>query len=100
MKHHVIKSSPEEDRTKSRVLSWDLEDLSIQQRFFHLAKAYFDSSITLFGAMIADSQPARFSHAQAAMHLFLQGLEQFLKGALLQAGQKPGNTHDLARLHR
>ncbi len=85
---------------KAKILSWDLEDLSIQQKYFHLAKAYLDSSITLFGMMITDSQLATFSHAQAAAHLFEQGLELFLKGALRQAGRNPGNTHDLAGLHR
>ena len=99
MKHQVIKSSREEDRTESCVFSWDLEDLGIPQKYFHLAKAYLDSSITLFGAMIADSQPTTFSHAQAAALLFEQGLELFLKGALWQAGRNPGNTHDLAGLH-
>jgi HEPN domain-containing protein len=100
MKHQVIKSSRKEDRTESDVFSWDLEDLGIPQKYFHMAKAYLDSSKTLFCAMIADSQPATFSHAQAATLLFEHGLELFLKGTLWQAGRNPGNTHDLAGLRR
>jgi len=87
-------------KTHSNVFSWDLEDLSPSERFFHLAQAYIDSSRHLFRSLIDHSLvPATHSHAQAAAFLFQHSIELFLKGAIIQAGKKPANTHHLEQLH-
>jgi hypothetical protein len=87
-------------KTRSDVFSWDLEDLSPSERFFHLAQAYVDSSRHLFKSLIDHSLvPATYSHAQAAAFLFEHSIELFLKGAIIQAGKGPAKTHYLEQLH-
>ncbi len=81
------------------VFSWDLEDLSRPEKFFHLAQAYIDSSLYLFKGLAEKQLPVSYSHTQAAAFLFNHSLELFLKGAISQAGKDPKTTHNLESLH-
>lgn len=81
------------------ITSWQLDNLSLPGRFFHLAQAYLECSHYLFESLIDKSMRATFSHVQVAGFLFEHSLELFLKGAITQAGSKRTNTHDLNQLY-
>ena len=81
------------------LFSWDYETAHLSEDWFLMAHAYADASVTLFESMANKSLPETFHHGKVAAAVFIQGLELFLKGALVQAGEKkPKNTHELAGL--
>src|SRR5208282_4923997 len=83
--------------TRMSLYSWDYETDHPAEQWFLMAHAYADASVTLFESMAKKQFPKTFHHAKVAAAAFVQGLELFLKGALVQAGEKkPPKTHILA----
>jgi HEPN domain-containing protein len=76
--------------------SWDYEADHPADEWLWMAHAYADVSVALFEGMEAGSLPMQFHHAKVAAAAFDQGLELFLKGALVLAGDDPPVSHRLA----
>jgi hypothetical protein len=77
------------------LFSWDYEADHPADEWFWMAHAYADASVALFESMTASQLPRTFHHAKVAAAAFDQGLELFLKGALVQAGERPPVTHSM-----
>jgi hypothetical protein len=80
------------------LFSWDYESDHPADEWFRLAHAYADASVALFESIEASQLPQTFHHAKVAAAMFDQGLELFLKAALVLAGEQPVATHKMAAL--
>jgi HEPN domain-containing protein len=100
MIHQIIKVDNDIEKLESHLYSWDLEDLTLAERFFDLAKAYLACSSHLFKSFLNEAlTPINYSHSQVAAFLFEHSIELFLKGAIIQAGKKLTNTHYSEQLY-
>lgn len=77
------------------LFSWDYESEHPADDWFWTAQAYADSSVALFEALESGKVPRTFHHAKVAAAALEHGLELFLKGGLVLAGEKPARTHRL-----
>lgn len=75
--------------------SWDYEANHPADEWFRTAHAYADASVTLFEDIAAGRLARTFHHSKVGAAAFEHGLELFLKGALVLAGERPGRTHNL-----
>jgi len=81
------------------VFSWDYEDLSEADRWFLMARAYFDCSYYLFSQMVQEKFDRNYHRALAAVSLFDHSVELFLKAAVVQAGKTIVPSHNLQQLY-
>jgi HEPN domain-containing protein len=63
--------------------------------WFRMAHAYGDAAVALFEDISAARIPQTYHHAMVAAAAFEHALELFLKSALVLAGKRPKNTHNL-----
>jgi len=82
------------------VFSWDYEDLSEADRWFFMARAYFDCSYYLFAQMVQECFDRNYHRALVAVFLFEHSVELFLEAAVIQAGRTNVPSHDLEKLYR
>lgn len=79
--------------------SIEFRSMSAWERFFWLSRTYVEASACLLRAMLEDDFSQQYSSSRVVIHLARQGLELFLKGALLAGTSRdslPG--HNLAKL--
>lgn len=79
--------------------SIEFQGMRIWERCFWLSRAYIEASACLVGSMLKDDFSCQYSSSRVVIHLARQGVELFLKGALLIGTERsslPG--HNLARL--
>lgn len=81
-----------------RLYSWDFQSTCPADGYFRLAHAFADSAVALFVGMTAGGTPSTYHHAKVAAALLDHGLELFLKGALVLAGQRPPRTHKMSQI--
>lgn len=77
--------------------SREFEGMSISRRCFWLSRAYIEASACLCEAMLDDEFSSQYSSSRVIVHLTRQGLEPFLKGAILRrtrATSKSGHNLD------
>jgi len=82
------------------VFSWDYEDLGEADRWFLMARAYFDCSYYLFTEMAKETFDRNYHRALVAVSQFNHSVELFLKAAIVRAGKKVTSTHNLEQLYK
>lgn len=82
------------------IFSSDVDERTPAQQLAYMGKAYLECSAYIFAGIIHDKVPATFHHVQAGGLLFEHALELIFKAAIVAAGKKPKDTHDLNALYR
>jgi HEPN domain-containing protein len=82
------------------VFSWDYEDSIEAERWFLMARAYFDCSHFLFAEMVEEELDRNYHRALVAVSLFMHSIELLLKAAVVQTGKEISPSHDLEQLYR
>lgn len=81
--------------------SKEFKGMAPWERCFWLSRAYTEASICLLRAMLEDEFSQQYSSSRVVIHLARQGLELFLKGAILSGTSRnslPG--HNLVKLFK
>ena len=79
--------------------SREFEGMPVWSRSFWLSRAYLEASACLCKAMLDDDFSNQYSSSRVVMHLVRQGVELFLKAAILRATQISSRSgHNLDKL--
>ncbi|MDN7603916.1 hypothetical protein QZM68_29575 [Burkholderia gladioli] len=80
--------------------SEEISDMESWERSFWLARAYMEASLHLCRSMLDGGFSSQYSSSRVVLHLARQGIELFLKGALIAHSQTATlATHNIQDLY-
>ncbi len=87
------------DRDHYRPNAGEFEGMPVWERSFWLSRAYIEASVYLCKAMVTDDFSKQYSSSRVILHLARQGLELFLKAAILRSTNTRSQAgHNLDKL--